>query len=201
MSVISRNNVFLLYTTFLSACPRWIIRSMIYKNEIVFFVKPEHLGSTMIYLRDHSSSQCEVLIDITCVDYPNEAKRFEVVYNLLSVHTNTRIRVKTCVDEFSPLISISNIFPAANWFEREAYDMFGIYFENHPDLRRILTDYGFSGHPLKKDFPLTGFSEVRYDDSQKRVISEPIELTQDFRFFDFSSPWEFLKDVKKPIIK
>ena len=124
------------------------------------------------------------------VDYPSRPLRFEVVYNFLSIQYNSRVRVKSCLDEVTPISSLTPLFSSAAWWEREVWDMFGIFFSNHPDLRRILTDYGFTGHPLRKDFPLTGFLEVRYDDSEKRVINEPVEMTQEFRFFDFASPWE-----------
>ena len=123
-------------------------------------------------------------------DYPERPNRFDVVYHLLSPRQNARIRVKLETDETTPVPSVIDVFPAANWFEREAYDLYGILFANHPDLRRILTDYGFQGHPMRKDFPLTGFVEVRYDDEQKRVVYEPVKLTQEFRSFDFISPWE-----------
>lgn len=129
-------------------------------------------------------------IDITAVDYPAREKRFDVVYHLQSPKHNHRIRVKAAVAEDEAIPSIVEIFPAANWFERETYDMFGVIFSGHPDLRRLLTDYGFDGHPLRKDFPMTGFVEVRYDDEQKRVVNEPVKLTQEFRQFDFLSPWE-----------
>jgi NADH-quinone oxidoreductase subunit C len=129
-------------------------------------------------------------VDITAVDYPARAKRFDVVYHLQSPKHNRRIRVKAAVAEDEAIPSIVDVFPAANWFEREAYDMFGVVFSGHPDLRRLLTDYGFDGHPLRKDFPMTGFVEVRYDDEQKRVVNEPVRLTQEFRQFDFLSPWE-----------
>ena len=127
------------------------------------------------------------------MDFPSKTQRFEIVYNLLSIQHNSRIRIKTLVDEITPVDSLVEIYNSANWWERETWDMFGIFFSNHPDLRRILTDYGFEGHPLRKDFPLSGFVEVRYDDSEKRVITEPIEMTQEFRYFDFSSPWELLE--------
>jgi NADH dehydrogenase (ubiquinone) Fe-S protein 3 len=141
-------------------------------------------------LKYHTNTRFQVLIDICGVDYPSRKQRFEVVYNLLSIQYNSRIRVQTSVDEITPICSAVNIFPSAGWWEREVWDMFGVYFSNHPDLRRILTDYGFEGHPLRKDFPLSGYVEVRYDDSEKRVVSEPIEMTQEFRYFDFASPWE-----------
>jgi NADH/F420H2 dehydrogenase subunit C len=132
-------------------------------------------------------------MDITAVDYPSKDKRFDVVYNLLSLQYNTRLRVKTEVNELTPVDSLVPIYNSASWWERETWDMFGIFFASHPDLRRILTDYGFEGHPLRKDFPLTGYVEVRYDDSEKRVLTEQVELTQDFRYFDFSSPWELVE--------
>ena len=130
------------------------------------------------------------LIDITGVDYPEREQRFEVVYHLLSLHHNQRIRVKVRTDETTPVPSVTPVFRPANWFEREAWDMYGMLFSDHPDLRRMLTDYGFEGHPLRKDFPLTGYVEMRYDDEQKRVVYEPVKLRQDFRNFDFLSPWE-----------
>lgn len=139
------------------------------------------------------NTQYKVLMDVTAVDYPSRPLRFEVVYNLLSVQYNARIRIKTSINEVNPLGSSTQVYSSAGWWEREVWDMFGIFFSNHPDLRRILTDYGFQGHPLRKDFPLTGYVEVRYDDSEKRVITESLELTQEFRFFDFSSPWEQLE--------
>jgi len=130
-------------------------------------------------------------MDICGVDYPTRSNRFEVVYNMLSVRYNARIRVKTYADEVSPVPSITSLFSGANWFEREVYDMYGVYFTDHPDLRRILTDYGFEGYPLRKDFPLTGYVEVRYDEEKKRVVTEPLELTQSFRdFVGSASPWE-----------
>ncbi|MGQ4273045.1 NADH-quinone oxidoreductase subunit C [Terrihabitans sp. B22-R8] len=142
------------------------------------------------FLRDDASCQFWSLIDVCGVDYPQRALRFDVVYHLLSPTQNQRIRLKVQTDEDTPVDSCVHLFPGANWFEREAYDLYGILFSGHPDLRRILTDYGFEGHPLRKDFPLTGFVEVRYDDTQKRVVYEPVRLTQEFRNFDFLSPWE-----------
>ena len=136
------------------------------------------------------NSQYKVLMDVTAIDYPTRNLRFEVVYNLLSIEYNSRIRIKTCIDEITPVSSSTPLFSSAGWWEREVWDMFGIFFTGHPDLRRILTDYGFQGHPMRKDFPLTGYTEVRYDDSEKRVITESLELSQEFRYFDFSSPWD-----------
>lgn len=170
--------------------PKWIQFHVSHKNEVIFYIYPQYLTSFLYFLRDHMNTQFKSLIDLTAVDYPSREFRFEVVYNLLSVQYNSRIRIKVCVDEITPISSITPLYSSAGWWERETWDMFGIFFTGHPDLRRILTDYGFQGHPLRKDFPLTGYVEVRYDDSEKRVISESVELTQEFRYFDFASPWE-----------
>jgi len=161
-------------------------------NEPILYTTPEHLAPLCRFLRDHVNTQFKCLIDITAVDFPERPARFEVVYILLSPRWNNRIRIKVLTDEVTPVPSTVNIWPASNWFERETWDMFGVFFSGHPDLRRILTDYGFTGHPLRKDFPLSGYTEVRYDFGKKRVVSEPIELTQEFRYFDFSSPWDTL---------
>ena len=144
----------------------------------------------LTFLRDDENCRFRLLVDICGVDYPNRALRFDVVYHLLSIEQNCRIRVKVETDEKTAVPTVVSVFPAANWFEREAFDMYGILFSGHPDLRRILTDYGFSGYPLRKDFPLTGYVEVRWDDEQKRVIYEPVKLVQEWRDFDFLSPWE-----------
>lgn len=170
--------------------PKWIEYSILSKKEIIFFVYPQYILPFSFFLRDHINTQCKQLMDITAIDYPTRAQRFEVIYNFLSVEYNSRIRVKTCVNEITPISSVTQVFSCAAWWEREVWDMFGIFFSNHPDLRRILTDYGFQGHPLRKDFPLSGYVEVRYDDSEKRVITEAVEMSQEFRFFDFASPWE-----------
>ena len=148
-----------------------------------------------LYLRDDPSCQFTTLVDICGVDYPAREKRFEVVYHFLSMKLNQRIRGKVLADETNPVPSLVSVYPAANWFEREAFDMYGILFSGHPDLRRLLTDYGFSGYPLRKDFPLTGHVEVRYDPEQKRVVYEPVVLRQEYRNFDFLSPWEGMDDV------
>jgi len=176
----------------LISIPKWIQSYSMDKNEMMFVIYPEYISPFFCFLKDHTSTQYKLLMDITAVDYPTKEKRFEVVYNLLSIQHNSRIRIKTLVDEITPLESIVPIYNSANWWEREVWDMFGIFFTKHPDLRRILTDYGFQGHPLRKDFPLSGFVEVRYDDSEKRVITETIEITQEFRYFDFASPWELI---------
>jgi len=160
------------------------------RGELTLIVPACSILEVLTFLRDHTNCQFKCLTDLCGVDYPERKARFEIVYNLLSIRYNTRIRVKTSVDEVTPLDSVSDVFQAANWWEREVWDLFGVFFSNHPDLRRILTDYGFEGHPLRKDFPLSGYVEVRYDETQKRVVCEPVELSQEFRAFDFSSPWE-----------
>jgi NADH-quinone oxidoreductase subunit C len=167
-----------------------IARQSIALGELTLVVAPSDIVPVLTALRDDPQCLFEVLIDICGVDYPGRERRFDVVYHLLSPRRNQRIRVKCETDETTPVPSAIEVFPAANWFEREAYDMYGILFTGHPDLRRLLTDYGFQGFPLRKDFPLTGYVEVRYDDEQKRVIYEPVKLTQEFRRFDFESPWE-----------
>lgn len=159
-------------------------------GELTVMVARDKIIEALTALRDDPACQFEVLIDICGVDYPERAERFDVVYHLLSLRKNQRVRIKTTTDEDTPVASAIPVFPAANWFEREAYDMYGILFSGHPDLRRILTDYGFQGYPLRKDFPVTGYVELRYDDAQKRVVYEPVKLTQEFRNFDFESPWE-----------
>jgi NADH-quinone oxidoreductase subunit C len=164
--------------------------SHISHGELTLEVARDKIVDVLTFLRDDPQCRFEVLIDICGVDWPARAARFDVVYHLLSPRLNQRIRVKLETDEQTPIASAVGVFPAANWFEREAYDMYGILFSGHPDLRRILTDYGFQGHPLRKDFPLTGYVEVRYDDARKRVVYEPVALTQEFRTFDFESPWE-----------
>ncbi|UUX50253.1 NADH-quinone oxidoreductase subunit C [Nisaea acidiphila] len=159
-------------------------------DELVLRTRPQHICKVLTFLRDDSQCQFRCLVDICGTDYPERELRFDVVYNLLSVQQNNRIRVKVATDEQTPVPSVAEVFPSANWFERETWDMYGVFFSDHPDLRRLLTDYGFEGHPLRKDFPLTGHVEVRYDDEQKRVVYEPVKLVQDFRSFDFLSPWE-----------
>lgn len=159
-------------------------------GELIVTVRGTSIIKVLTYLRDDPDCLFKVLVDLCGVDYPEHEQRFEVVYNLLSLKYNRRIRVKVLTDEGTPVPSVVEVYSAAGWFEREAWDLYGIFFSDHPDLRRILTDYGFEGHPMRKDFPLTGYVEVRYDQEQKRVIYEPVKLTQDFRSFDFLSPWE-----------
>ncbi len=174
----------------LASLPNDARRFEIVNGEAILCVPPASILRVASFLRDDSNCLFQLLVDICGVDYPERAERFEVVYNLLSLKHNHRLRVKVPVGEGAPVPSIANIFSAAGWFEREAWDLYGIYFSDHPDLRRLLTDYGFEGHPLRKDFPLTGYVEVRYDNEQKRVVYEPVRLMQEFRTFDFVSPWE-----------
>ena len=159
-------------------------------GELTLQAEAAEIVRMLTFLRDDPECAFTILIDICGVDYPNRERRFDVVYHLLSIAKNQRIRVKVQTDETTAVPSVVSIHPTANWFEREAFDMYGILFSDHPDLRRILTDYGFSGYPLRKDFPLTGYVEVRWDDEQKRVVYEPVRLVQEFREFDFLSPWE-----------
>lgn len=155
------------------------------------YISPDGVVPVFSFLKYHTAAEFTQVSDITAVDYPTRDQRFEVVYNLLSVRHNSRIRVKTYADEASPVPSITGLYDGANWYEREVYDMFGVFFIGHPDLRRIMTDYGFDGHPLRKDFPLTGYTELRYDEEKKRIVVEPLELTQAFRNFEGgSSAWE-----------
>ena len=157
-------------------------------GELTLVAPRERIVEVLTTLRDQFGFQ--QLLDLCGVDYPDRKERFEVVYHLLSMTRNARLRVKVSTDETQPVPSVISAYPAANWFEREAYDMYGMLFSGHPDMRRLLTDYGFEGHPLRKDFPMTGYVEVRYDEEQRRVVYEPVKLTQEFRTFDFLSPWE-----------
>lgn len=159
-------------------------------GEAIVTVPASAIVKVMQFLRDDDACQFRILVDVCGVDYPERTERFEVVYNLLSVKHNRRLRVKVSTTEDRPVPSVAGIYSTAGWFEREAWDLYGIYFADNPDLRRLLTDYGFEGHPMRKDFPLTGYVEVRYDNEQKRVVYEPVKLTQEFRKFDFVSPWE-----------
>ncbi len=169
--------------------PRMLGEQIAY-GELTITVEPQAIVEVVTILRDDPELQFISFIDICGVDWPAREKRFDVVYHLLSPRKNHRIRIKVATDADTPVPSISDVFPAATWFEREAYDFYGILFDGNPDLRRILTDYGFQGYPLRKDFPLTGFVEVRYDSQQRRVVYEPVKLPQEFRNFDFESPWE-----------
>lgn len=169
-----------------------------HKDEFCLTVKPASIVPVLTFLRDDAQCEFKQLVDICGADYPSRPLRFDVVYNLLSLTKNCRIRVKVATDENTPVDSVTGVFKSAGWNEREVWDFFGIYFNNHPDLRRILTDYGFEGHPLRKDFPLTGYVELRYDEELRRVVYEPVKLTQDFRAFDFTSPWEGMTDIQLP---
>ncbi|WP_032112086.1 NADH-quinone oxidoreductase subunit C [Candidatus Paracaedibacter symbiosus] len=166
------------------------INSEIQYNELTIDVYTGSIVRVLTILRDNPECKFKILLDICGVDYPGELPRFRVVYHLLSIEHNQRVRVKIATNSEVPVPSVTSIFNSANWYEREVWDLFGIPFADHPDLRRIMTDYNFEGHPLRKDFPLTGYIEVRYNDEEKRVVYEPVRLTQDFRNFDFLSPWE-----------
>lgn len=170
--------------------PDAVIASQIRFGELTLTVNLAHLEALVEFLRDDASCRFSSLVDITAIDLPERSQRFDVVYHFLSMYQNHRIRLKVAVREDEMVPSLTAIHPSANWFEREVFDMFGILFSGHPDLRRILTDYGFRGHPLRKDFPTTGYTEVRYDEALKRVVYEPVNLVQEYRQFDFMSPWE-----------
>src|SRR5690348_7576711 len=167
-----------------------VLSTEIKLGELMVTAKAASIVRVLSFLRDDPQCLFKLLMDVCGADYPERAQRFDVVYNLLSLKHNQRVRVKIMTDEATPVPSVVSTFSSAGWFERETWDLYGIFFSGHPDLRRILTDYGFQGHPLRKDFPLTGYVEVRYDQEQKRVVYEPVKLTQDFRTFDFLSPWE-----------
>tara|TARA_B100000959_G_scaffold266348_1_gene308695 strand:+ start:228 stop:827 length:600 start_codon:yes stop_codon:yes gene_type:complete len=174
--------------------------SLIENNELLVNTEPNNLHSALLFLKSNTQCKFKQLIDIVPADYPNEEKRFKIYYLLLSHENNLRIKVSISFNIEEKIPSITKIYPSANWMEREAFDMYGIKFRNHPDLRRILTDYGFEGHPLRKDFPLTGFNEVRYSEKDKKVIYEQVKLEQDYRDFDFDSPWEgtkYMKEIKR----
>jgi NADH/F420H2 dehydrogenase subunit C len=166
-----------------------IINYTISKKELSINIPFNKIIPIIFFLKNHTHCQYKVLSDLCVVDYVNKKERFDVIYNLLSIRFNSRIRIKVSITELQPIDSITSIYKAASWWEREAWDMFGIFFINHPDLRRILTDYGFEGHPLRKDFPLSGFLEVYYNELKKRVVYEPINLSQQYRLFEFNSPW------------
>lgn len=172
------------------ALPQKIAGWRVALGELTLDVKRSDLIDVLTFLRDDNSCQAKMFVDICGADYPEREERFEVIYHLLSVSLNHRIRVKVTTDEETAVPSATSVYPGAYWFEREAWDMYGIFFADHPDLRRLLTDYGFDGHPLRKDFPVMGYKEVRYDEAEKRVVYEPVNLMQDFRNFDFLSPWE-----------
>jgi NADH-quinone oxidoreductase subunit C len=167
----------------------------IINGELVLHAQRDSIVKILMFLRDDVNCQFKLLMELCGVDYPEREERFDVVYCLLSLTQNMRVRLKLSTDEASPVPSVTGVYSSAGWWEREAWDLYGIYFSNHPDLRRILSDYGFEGHPLRKDFPLTGYVEIRYDDEQKRVVYEPVNLTQEYRNFDFLSPWEGVQQL------
>ena len=173
-----------------AALPQEIVETSVGLDELSVLAQRGAVVEVLTFLRDDVSCQFRQLLDVCGVDYPEREPRFEVVYNLLSLTHNRRVRVKVRTDEETPVPSVTGVFSSANWWERETWDLYGVFFSEHPDLRRILTDYGFDGHPLRKDFPLTGFVEVRYDDEQRRIVQEPVHLNQEYRTFDFLSPWE-----------
>ena len=176
-------------------------KSQINFDQLFIDVEVEDIISTILFLKTNEKCKFKQLIDITAVDYPQREKRFKIIYLLLSHENNLRIVININIDEEINVPSITKIFPSANWMEREVFDMYGISFKDHPDLRRILTDYGFEGYPLRKDFPLTGHTEVRYSEAKKKVISEPVKLDQEYRDFDFESPWEGTKYIKQEVEK
>jgi NADH-quinone oxidoreductase subunit C len=172
------------------ALPGAVLDSNFAFGELTLTLDAARIIEALQFLRDDAAAGFVSIIDISGVDYPEREKRFDVVYHLLSPKMNRRVRLKVATDEDTPIASATAVYPSADWYEREVYDLFGVLFDGHPDLRRILTDYGFDGHPLRKDFPMTGFVELRYDDEEKRVRYEPVRLNQEFRHFDFLSPWE-----------
>ncbi|KAI9742994.1 MAG: NADH-ubiquinone oxidoreductase 30.4 kDa subunit, mitochondrial [Claussenomyces sp. TS43310] len=175
----------------LSCLPKYVQQYSVWKDELTIYIPPAGVIPVFTFLKNHTAAEFTQVTDITAVDFPTRDQRFEVVYNLLSVRHNSRIRVKTYADEAQPVPSITSLYDGANWYEREVYDLFGVFFAGHPDLRRIMTDYGFDGHPLRKDFPLTGYTEIRYDEEKKRIVVEPLELTQAFRNFEGgTASWE-----------
>ena len=174
-----------------SALPQDVLRAEVNRcGELTLDVRTASVVKVLTFLKDDTGCLFKQLVDVCGVDWPAREQRFDVVYHLLSMKHNQRVRVKVATDEETAVASVTGVFSSAGWFEREVWDMYGVIFSGHPDLRRILTDYGFEGHPLRKDFPLTGYVEMRYDDEAKRVVYEPVKLTQDFRSFDFLSPWE-----------
>ncbi|RDX56140.1 F420H2 dehydrogenase [Lentinus brumalis] len=187
------------YGSYLIQClPKYIQQFSVLKDELTLYVPPSGVIPVLTFLRDHSQCQYKACMDVSGADYPERDKRFEVIYHLLSVRYGGRIRVKTYASEVDAVPSATSLFRSADWYEREVWDLYGVFFKDHPDLRRILTDYGFEGHPLRKDFPLTGYTEVRYDEERKRVVYEPLQLTQAFRNFDALSPWEQVGDGDAP---
>ncbi|KAF2193389.1 NADH dehydrogenase iron-sulfur protein 3 mitochondrial precursor [Zopfia rhizophila CBS 207.26] len=190
------------YGQYLMSClPKYIQQFSVWTDELTIYIPPSGVIPVFTFLKYHTAAEYTQVSDITAVDYPTKDQRFEVVYNMLSIRHNSRIRVKTYADEATPVPSICDLYDGANWYEREVYDLFGVFFVGHPDLRRIMTDYGFDGHPLRKDFPMTGYTEIRYDEEKKRIVVEPLEMTQAYRNFrGGSTVWEPVGpgDDKKP---
>jgi NADH/F420H2 dehydrogenase subunit C len=184
---------YLVYLGFLNLLltlfPKGIINIFIEKNEMEVCIKKSYIPEFLNFLKDHTWAQFKVISDIIAIDYPGRADRFEVIYQLLSTRYNSRMNVSVVTDELAGIPSSCGVYKGSAWYEREVWDLYGIFFENHPDLRRILTDYSFEGHPLRKDFPLTGYFEVFYDDTKKRIVYEPVSLVQEYRYFTFSNPW------------
>jgi len=180
------------YGAWIMGClPKYVQQFSVWKDELTIYICPTGTLPVFSFLKYNTAAEFTQISDITAVDFPTKDQRFEVVYNLLSMRHNARIRVKTYADEVTPVPSITSLYDGANWYEREVYDLFGVFFVGHPDLRRIMTDYGFEGHPLRKDFPMTGYTEIRYDEEKKRIVTEPLELTQAFRNFEGgTSAWE-----------
>ncbi|KAF2642825.1 hypothetical protein P280DRAFT_395471 [Massarina eburnea CBS 473.64] len=180
------------YGQYLMSClPKYVQQFSVWKDELTIYIPPAGVIPTFTFLKYHTAAEYTQISDITAVDYPTKDQRFEVVYNMLSIRHNSRLRVKTYADEATPVPSLCDLYDGANWYEREVYDLFGVFFVGHPDLRRIMTDYGFDGHPLRKDFPMTGYTEIRYDEEKKRIVVEPLEMTQAYRNFrGGSTAWE-----------
>lgn len=177
------------------AKPDLILKSEVNGEELILWAAPENLIEAVQFLKSDATSQCSQVMDLTAIDYPGQSPRFVMVYQFLSLKLNLRVRLKLAVSEDTPIPTIEGLYPSAGWYEREVWDMYGLFFAGNKDLRRILTDYGFEGHPLRKDFPMTGHTQVRYDATEKRVVYEPVSLTQEYRSFDFMSPWEGAKYV------
>jgi NADH dehydrogenase (ubiquinone) Fe-S protein 3 len=195
------NNLTLAYgQSLVNMMPHSIYEAQYVLGELCLVIDPSSVIEVLTFLRDHTSCQYKCLMDVTAVDYPERDARFEIVYNLLSVKYNSRIRVKTSVTELQPLDSATEVYAAAGWYEREIFDLFGTFFNNHSDLRRILTDYGFDGHPMRKDFPLTGYDSAEYDETEKTIVMRPLELAQEFRSFDFQSPWDQVTPAQPDIV-
>lgn len=188
---INKNYLINIIQYLLKIAPKFIIKAEIVRDEIIIYTISEQLIPLVYFLKNHMHTQLKIITDITVIDYPKKKNRFTIVYNFLSIIYNIRLRLKIKTNELIPVSSINILFASANWYEREIWDMFGIFFYNSIDLRKILTDYGFKGYPLRKEFPLSGYVEVRYDQNKRKIVFEPIELSQEFRNFDFIKPWNY----------